>query len=186
MSRTLRLYLAVFTVAAALISGIQAQTQPSQPSQDKGQTDQQPQPGAQDQQQGPHRRGPRARRAARRHNMQELAEKLNLTDDQKKQFQQIRQNSMQQAKAIHNDSSLTQDQKREKQMALRKQSHQEMFKVLTPEQQAQLKQMREEHKQKMQEQKKGGTDKSSSSNGSGDDDPFAGMVSDDNDGGTRA
>ena len=187
MSRTLRLYLAVFTVAAALISGGQAQTTPSQPSQDKGQADQQPQPGAQDQQQGLHRRGPQARRAARRHNMQELAQKLNLTDDQKKQFQQIRQNAVEQAKAIHNDSSLTQDQKREKQMALRKQSHQEMFKVLTPEQQAQLKQMREEHRQKMQ-QKKGETDKSSSSSGggSGDDDPFAGMVSDDDDGGARA
>lgn len=185
MSRTLRLHLAVFTVAAAMVLGVQAQTQPSQPSQDKGQSDQQAQPGAQDQQQGPHRRGPRARRAARRHNMQELAEKLNLTDDQKKQFQQIRQNSMEQAKAIHNDSSLTQDQKREKQIALRKQSHQEMFKVLTQEQQAQLKQMREEHRQKMQ-QKKGDADKSSSSGGSGDDDPFAGMVSDDDDGGARA
>ncbi len=186
MSRTLRLYLAVFTVAAALVSGVQAQTQPSQPSQDKGQTDQQAQPGAQDQQQGPRHRGPRARRAARRHNMQELAQKLNLTDDQKKQFQQIRQNSMEQAKAIHNDSSLTQDQKREKQMALRKQSHQEMFKVLTPEQQARLKQMREEHRQKMQ-QKKSETDKSSSSSGgNADDDPFAGMVSDDDDGGMRA
>lgn len=187
MSRTLRLYLAVFALAAALVSGVPAQTQPSQPSQDKGQTDQKAQPGAQDQTQSGHRHGPRARRAMRRHNMQELAQKLNLTDDQKKQFQQIRQNSMEQAKAIHNDSSLTQDQKREKQMALRKQSHQEMFKVLTPEQQAQLKQMRQEHKQKMLQQK-GESDKSSSSTsgGSGDDDPFAGMVSDDDDGGSRA
>jgi Spy/CpxP family protein refolding chaperone len=184
MSRTLRLYAAAISLTAALISGARAQTQPSQPSQDNSQTNQQAQPGNQDQQ-GPHRRGPRARRAARRHGMEELAQKLNLTDDQKKQFQQIRQNTMQQAKSIRGDSSLSQDQKQEKMLALRKQSHQEMFKVLTPEQQAQLKQMREEHKQKMQQQKKGETDKSSSSGG-GDDDPFAGMVSDDDDGGARA
>lgn len=118
--------------------------------------------------------------------MEELAQKLNLTDDQKKQFQQIRQNTMQQGRSIRSDSSLSHDQKQEKMLALRKQSHQEMFKVLTPEQQAQLKQMREERKQKMQQQKKGEADKSSSSGGSGDDDPFAGMVSDDDDGGVRA
>ncbi len=122
--------------------------------------------------------------------MQMLAQKLNLTDAQKQQFQQIGQQMRQQGMAIHNDSSLTDDQKKEKMQSLRKQSHQQMFAILTPEQKDQLKQLREQRK-KDQEKEKGATGQDNGQSGQAsakkkpgnpaadDDDPFAGMTSDD-------
>jgi Spy/CpxP family protein refolding chaperone len=132
---------------------------------------------------GSQRRGPWARRGGRGQNqhMQMLAQKLNLTDAQKQQFQQIGQQMRQQGMAIHKDSSLTDDQKKEKMQGLRKQSHQQMFAILTPEQKDQLKQLREQHK-KNQDKEKGAGDQASAKkpgNAADDDDPFAGMTSDD-------
>ncbi len=75
---------------------------------------------------------------------------MNLTDDQKAQFQKIRQNSVQQTKAIRSDSSLTDEQRKQKMLELRKQSHQQMFGILTSDQKQRLKQMREEHKKQTQ------------------------------------
>ena len=115
-----------------------------------------------------------------------LAKKLNLTEDQKKQFRQIRQDSMKQARAIRADSSLTDDQKRDKMKELRKQQHQQMFSVLSPEQKDQLKQLREQRKKEMQEGHAAPGDQASakqpSSKPADDEDPFAGMTSDDDDG----
>jgi hypothetical protein len=120
-----------------------------------------------------------------RQHMAALAEKLNLTDAQKKQFQEISQSMWKQGRAIRQDSSLSEDQKKEKMQALRKQSHQQMFGVLTQEQKDQLKQMREQH-QKDQEKSKTPGDQASGKSKPGapadDDDPFAGMTSDDDDG----
>ena len=90
------------------------------------------------------------RGAQQRKNMAELAQKLNLTDDQKAQFQKIRQNSVQQTKAIRSDSSLTDEQRKQKMLDLHKQSHQQMFGILTSDQKQRLKQMREEHKKQTQ------------------------------------
>ena len=116
--------------------------------------------------------------------MQMLAQKLNLTDTQKQQFRQIGQQMRQQGMAIRNDSSLTDDQKKEKMQGLRKQSHQQMFGILTPEQKDQLKQLREQHKKDMDKEKGTGDQASAKKPGSSadDDDPFAGMTSDDDDG----
>jgi len=88
--------------------------------------------------------------------------------------------------AIRRDSSLTEEQKREKLQGIRKQAHQEMFGVLTQEQKDQLKQMREQH-QKEQGTSKTPGDQASAQKKPGtiandDDDPFAGMTSDDDDG----
>ena len=88
-----------------------------------------------------------------RQHMAMLAQKLNLTEAQKEQFQQIGQDMRKQGMAIRQDSSLTDDQKKEKMLALRKQSHQQMFGVLTPEQKEQLKQMREQHKKDQEKDK---------------------------------
>ena len=120
-----------------------------------------------------------------RQHMAMLAQKLNLSDQQKQQFWQISQNMRRQGTAIRRDTSLTEEQKKEKIQALRKQSHQEMFGILTQEQKDQLKQMREQH-QKEQGTSKTPGDQASTQKKPGttadDDDPFAGMTSDDDDG----
>jgi protein CpxP len=134
---------------------------------------------------GKQRRGRGAGMQGQRQHMAMLAQKLNLTDAQKEQFQQIGRDMRKQGMAIRQDSSLTDDQKKEKMLALRKEAHQQMFGVLTPEQKEQLKQMREQHK-KDQDEKKSSSDQASAKKKSGsatdDDDPFAGMTSDDEDG----
>jgi hypothetical protein len=139
-------------------------------------------------------RGRMRRGAQQRKNMAELARKLNLTDDQKAQFQKIRQNSMQQSKSIRADSSLSDAQKKQKMLDLRKQSHQQMFSILTSDQKQRLKQIREEHKKQTQTSEgsgqQGSAQRSSAQKSSAkkssmddvDDDPFAGMTSDDDGG----
>ncbi|HEY2496054.1 MAG TPA: hypothetical protein VGK24_03205 [Candidatus Angelobacter sp.] len=120
-----------------------------------------------------------------RQHMAMLAEKLNLTDAQKQQFQQIGKDTRKQGMAIRQDSSLSEGQKKEKMLALRKQANQQMFGILTQEQKDKLKEMREQHK-KDQEKAKPADQASAKSKAnsaeSDDDDPFAGMTSDDNNG----
>ena len=135
---------------------------------------------AQDQSQGRRAAGQRQRQ-----HMAMLAEKLGLTDAQKAQFQQINKDMWQQGRAIRQNSSLTDDQKKQKIRELRQQSHKQMFSVLTPEQKEKLKQMREEHKKEQEKDKASGDQaatKKKPVSASDDDDPFAGMTSDDDDG----
>jgi Spy/CpxP family protein refolding chaperone len=115
-------------------------------------------------------------RHARMHRQQALAKKLNLTDQQKQQFQQINQTFRQQAKAIHNDSSLSDADKKQKLQELRKQSVQQRMAVLTPEQQQKLKEMREERRK---EKGQGKVEDKTSQNKEDDNDLFAGMTGDD-------
>jgi protein CpxP len=125
------------------------------------------------------------RAAAQRQHMAMLAEKLSLTDAQKAQFQQIGRDMRKQSMTIRQDSSLTDDQKKAKMQELRKESHKQMFGVLTPEQKEKLKQMREEHKKDQDKEKTSGDQASAKKKpgaASDDDDPFAGMTSDDDDG----
>ncbi|HKD81590.1 MAG TPA: hypothetical protein VKH81_17995 [Candidatus Angelobacter sp.] len=120
-----------------------------------------------------------------RQHMAMLAQKLNLTDAQKEQFQQISQTMFRQGMAIRRDSSLTEEQKKERIQALRKHAHQEMFGVLTQEQKEQLKQMREQQQKEQGINKTGdqaSAQKRPGATANGDDDPFAGMTSDDDDG----
>jgi len=152
------------------------QPQQSQDSGNSGQTQ-----SLDDTQQQGRPRGMR-RRGAQRNKMAALAQKLNLTDEQKAQFQKIRQESMQQAKAIRTDGSLSDEQKKQKMLDMRKQQHQQMFSVLTPDQKQQLKQMREEHKKDMQKSEGPGDQSSAKKPATDDDDPFAGMTSDDDGG----
>ena len=68
---------------------------------------------------------------------------------------------------------------------LRKESHKQMFSVLTPEQKEKLKQMREEHKKEQDKNKASGDQASAKKkpvSASDDDDPFAGMTNYDDDG----
>ena len=103
--------------------GIQAQEQ----NKDQDQTSQ-PQSGGRTE--GSQSGGRRAAAQRQRQHMAMLAEKLNLTDAQKAQFQQIGKDMRKQGMAIRQDSSLTDDQKKEKMQDLRKQSHKQMFGIL--------------------------------------------------------
>ncbi|HEY2114659.1 MAG TPA: hypothetical protein VGJ51_06195 [Candidatus Angelobacter sp.] len=171
------LYAVVTAVLLLPVTG-QAQDQgkdqgQSSPSQNDGQTT------------GRQGRGRFASAQRERQHMAMLAQKLNLTDAQKEQFQQIGRDMRKQGMAIRQDSSLNNDQKKEKMQALRKQAHQQMFGVLTPEQKEQLKQMREQHKKDQEKSKTSGDQASAKTkpgSASDDDDPFAGMTNDDDDG----
>jgi len=80
--------------------------------------------------------------------LQMLSEKLNLTDDQKAKLRPILQDQMQQMKAVREDSSLSEEQKRAKMKPIHESLHDQINGVLTPEQQAKFKQMRQEQMQK--------------------------------------
>jgi Spy/CpxP family protein refolding chaperone len=169
-------------LTAVLLMPLAGQAQEQDKDKDQGQSS----PSQSDSQTtGRQGRGRFAGAQRQRQHMALLAQKLNLTDAQKEQFQQIGRDMRKQGMAIRQDSSLTSDQKKEKMLALRKQAHQQMFSVLTPEQKEQLKQMREQH-QKDQEKGKTSGDQASTKTKPGsagdDDDPFAGMTSDDDDG----
>jgi protein CpxP len=174
-----RTLFAVFTFLLLTCAAMAQQPQ-GQSNDSSGQPQSDNQGGANQQ---PGRRGGAMQR--QRQHMAMLAQKLNLTDAQKQQFWQITQSMRKQGMAIRQDSSLTEEQKKEKMQALRKQSHQEMFGVLNQEQKEQLKQMREQH-QKDQGTSKTPGDQASAQKKPGtisdDDDPFAGMTSDDDDG----
>lgn len=74
--------------------------------------------------------------------MQQMAQRLNLTADQQAKLKSLRESQRQQMQAIKQDTTLTQEQKREKFQQLRAANHEQMLGILTPEQQAQMKQMR--------------------------------------------
>ncbi len=80
--------------------------------------------------------------------LQMLSEKLNLTDDQTAKLKPILQDQMQQMKAVREDSSLSEEQKRAKMKSIHESLHEQINAVLTPEQQAKFKQMSQEQMQK--------------------------------------
>ena len=129
---------------------------------------------------GQQQNGPAQRHGARWQAMQRmamLAQKLNLTDEQKKQFQQIGRQTWQQTQTIRQDSSLSDAGKKQKLQELHKQANQQRLGLLTAEQKEQLKQLREQRKKDHAAEDKDKT----SSNKTDEDDLFAGMVSDDDD-----
>ncbi|MBS0664128.1 MAG: Spy/CpxP family protein refolding chaperone [Verrucomicrobia bacterium] len=67
--------------------------------------------------------------------MKRLDEKLSLTPAEKQQIQAIWDQSEQQAKALRADDSLPRDQRRQKMMAIMKDTHDKVRAVLTPDQQ---------------------------------------------------
>ena len=61
-------------------------------------------------------------------------QKLNLSPEQKKQLQQIRENGRAQVQAVRNDPSLTPAQKKQRIRQIRKTTHQQVMGALSPEQ----------------------------------------------------
>jgi Spy/CpxP family protein refolding chaperone len=82
-----------------------------------------------------------------------LSEKLNLTDDQKAKLKPILEDQAQQMKAVRDDTSLSQEQRKAKKKALHESFHDQINGVLTPEQQAKWKQMKPETLEKQKEMK---------------------------------
>jgi Spy/CpxP family protein refolding chaperone len=80
--------------------------------------------------------------------LQMLSEKLNLTEDQKAKLKPILQDQAQQMKALHDDASLTPEQKAAKKKAIHDTTHDQINAVLTPEQQEKFKEMKQENMEK--------------------------------------
>jgi Spy/CpxP family protein refolding chaperone len=88
------------------------------------------------------------RMAANRQKMgARMAEKLNLSQAQQDQIKPLMQKQREQAKAIWQDNSLTQDQKRTKMQQLHQDTQAQLNSILTPDQQQQWQQMRQNFRQ---------------------------------------
>ena len=83
--------------------------------------------------------------------LQMLTEKLNLTDEQRAKLKPILKDQAQQLKAIHDDTSLSPEQKHAKMKAIHESLHEQINAVLTPEQQVKFKEMKQEAKEKHKE-----------------------------------
>ena len=77
--------------------------------------------------------------------LQRLSEQVNLTDDQKAKILPLLQAQADQLKALHDDTSLSDDEKHEKMRAIMQSTRKQMGELLTPEQKEKLKEMRAAH-----------------------------------------
>lgn len=127
--------------------------------------------------------GPRARQQA--HRLAVLAQYLNLTDDQKREWMRIQRETGQAVRAARNDSSLNEGQIQQKLRGIHAEQKRQLLGLLTPQQQEALKKWWDEQREK---QKASGSSPSADVSGSNstsdktsaqDDDFFAGMVQDD-------
>jgi Spy/CpxP family protein refolding chaperone len=82
-----------------------------------------------------------------------LTEKLNLTEDQQAKLKPILEDQSKQMKALHDDTSLTPADKQAKMKELHESSTEKINAVLTPDQQAKWKQMRQEMMEKHKDMK---------------------------------
>jgi len=82
-----------------------------------------------------------------------LTEKLNLTEDQQAKLKPILEDQSKQMKAIHDDASLAPADKQAKMKEVHESSTEKINGVLTPDQQAKWKQMRQEMMEKHKEMK---------------------------------
>ena len=79
-----------------------------------------------------------------------LSKQLNLTDDQKAKLKPILEDQSKQMKTTREDTTLTQDQKRDKMKQIHESTHSRINDILTPDQQnkfAQLKEQQKEHRE---------------------------------------
>jgi len=79
--------------------------------------------------------------------LEEMSKQLNLTDDQRAKLKPILQDEVQQLQAVHNDASLSQDQKKAKAKEIHAASKPQINSVLTPDQQKQWKEMKKKAKE---------------------------------------
>lgn len=91
-----------------------------------------------------------ATKAKVQENLQKMATQLNLTDDQKDKIKPLLQEQFQQLKTVHDDTSLSPDQKQAKAKEIHQTYHSQIQAVLTPEQQKKFAAMKEQKKKEMQ------------------------------------
>ena len=111
-----------------------------------------------------------------------LAQYLNLTNEQKRDWVRIQKETTQNVWAARKDESLNEQQMQRKLREIHAEQKQQLLALLTPEQQEFLKKWWEEQKQKAADSATGNANPSDASPGtavSKDDDFFAGMVRDD-------
>jgi len=90
--------------------------------------------------------GDKSARHERRKAMHDkMVKELGLSDQQQSQLKALHEDGRKQMQAIRNDSSLTKEQKKQKFQELRAQQHEKMNAILTPEQQAKMKDFHEKH-----------------------------------------
>lgn len=70
--------------------------------------------------------------------LQKLSDELNLTDDQKAQLKPVLQGEVKQLKGVHDDSSLSADQKQQKMSEIHDNAKSQIGSILTPDQQKKL------------------------------------------------
>jgi Spy/CpxP family protein refolding chaperone len=80
--------------------------------------------------------------------LEEMSKQLNLTDDQKAKLKPILQDEAQQLQAVHNDASLSQDQKKAKAKEIHAAFKPQVNNVLTTDQQKQWKETKKKAKER--------------------------------------
>ncbi len=78
--------------------------------------------------------------------LEEMSKQLNLTDDQKAKLKPVLQDEAQQLQAVHNDTSLSHDQKMAKVKEIREAHKPQINNVLTPDQQKKWEEMKKKTK----------------------------------------
>ena len=79
-------------------------------------------------------------------------EKLNLSDEQKARVKPIMEKAREDMNAIHDDTTLSPEQKREKASAVKENVDEQLKSILTPEQYQKFQEMKAEHKGKRPEE----------------------------------
>jgi len=127
-ARVLWVFAGLFLIASPFIRAEEPATAPTPPPGEKGD-----------------RRERRQEMRDMRENADKLYKELNLSADQQIQIDAIRKQTRESLKALRNDASLNEDQRREKGRDIFKSAADQERAVLTPEQQAKLRELREKH-----------------------------------------
>ncbi len=85
-------------------------------------------------------------RATAESRLDEMSKQLNLTDDQKAKLKPVLQDEAQQLQAVHNDTSLSHDQKMAKVKEIREAHKPQINDILTPDQQKKWEEMKKKAK----------------------------------------
>ena len=91
----------------------------------------------------------------RANHLEWLSKELNLTDEQKEKVKPILDEQAKQMHAAQEDTSLTQEQKRDKMKQIHQTTHSQINEILTPEQQKKFAELKEQQKAHHEENKPG-------------------------------
>lgn len=83
--------------------------------------------------------------------LERLSQELNLTDEQKEKVKPILDEQSKQMQATQDDTSLSQEQKRDKMKQIHQTTHSQINEILTPEQQKKFAELKEQHKEQRKE-----------------------------------